>query len=292
MRQACVRRSRLRRAGAFAGGEADDNDAPPSLALAETVLALLAAGPSGAPAVAHVLDGAQARGVVATVAAVVSLLVALGRKEAWATAQHAALWSRSRGVLLPSLAYVRVAQRRAEAGHWDPSLEALHWMRDHGVQPSGEAVEAVAQLVALGGDRVSDRPRLQLLLHWLQATEAGSALWPLFARDMRVPGSVPDDEEGDARPAWRSTGIALDDVPDLATTPIEELQERVKSLRSQAPTARKEGASADWVEGTSLAGGGVVADRTSRPPARPAAPAPAPAIVNDVDVDALLRGRV
>lgn len=202
---------------------------PSERAVAECCYALLAAHATNAPADA-VLE--QYASTISAPDALTSLLVALGRKEVWATATLVARWARTRGLLLPSRCYVRISQRRAEAGRWDRALEALEWMREFGCSPSGESVEAVAQLAAMRELREADGRRLDALLLWLRSTDAGRALWHVFASPSGDQSHHEASEE--AKPSWRSSGIALEKGGDLLrTAPLTELRSALAEAMSE-----------------------------------------------------------
>jgi len=186
------------------------------------------------------------------------VLVGLSRKQAWAAAEGTAAWGRAAGLELPAASYVRIAQRRAEGGHWDQVVQALGWMRDFACVPSGDTVHAVAELVSQGSDRV-DPARLRALIAWLRSTEAGRALWHVYAPKVAEAG-----EEG---PAWRSSGLMTEQVDGLLSGPLPELKE---ALREIMPPAM------------------AVGETAKVSPAPEAAP---PSLADVQDIDDLLRMR-
>lgn len=184
--------------------------------VAEVLYALLAASGVGVPA-QQVLPKFSA---VLTPHSLTSVLVGLSRKQAWAAAEATAVWARAASLELPAASYVRVAQRRAEGGHWEQAVQALGWMSDFACVPSGDTVHAVAELVNLGGARV-DPARLRPFIAWLRGTEAGRALWHVYAPQLAA------GEEG---PAWRSTGLMTEQVDELLSGPLPDLKEALREI--------------------------------------------------------------
>jgi hypothetical protein len=234
--------------------------------LAEVLYALLAARAAGVPPPAVLPKFHD----TLTPKAYTSVLIALGRKEAWDTAASVAAWVRGRGMELPAEAYVRIAARRAQEGHWDRAVEALGWMKDLGCAPSGEAVEAVAALAAEGAPHFRERERLREVVSWVRATDAGRALWRVYAPDAAPAGG------GDASaPAWRSQGLVVEDGGGVLGAPLGQLREALREVGG-FPQQRSDASSAP-------------------PDAPPDAPAAAPASAAPPpvlsDIDALLRSK-
>jgi hypothetical protein len=186
------------------------------------VYALLSARSAGVPPAAVLPKFHDAL----TPTAYTSVLVALGRKELWDTAEQVAVWVRQRGMLLPAESYVRVASRRAEEGHWDEAVDALAWMKDLGCAPSGETVEAVALLAAQGAPHFTRRERLREVVSWVRATDAGRALWRVYAPDADAGGGG----DAGAAPAWRSQGLMVEDGGGVLGAPLGELREALAEL--------------------------------------------------------------
>jgi hypothetical protein len=245
--------------------------------VAEVVYALLAARAARVPPAAVLPKFHDAL----TPRAYASVLVALGRKEQWDTAAQVAAWVRARGMVLPPDAYVLVATRRAEEGHWDRAVEALAWMKDLGCEPSGEAVEAVARLASEGAQHFTERERVRELVSWVRTTDAGRALWRVYA-----PDAQPLD--GAAAPAWRSQGLVMEDGGVLGA-PLADLRDALREvggLPQREPAATAAAAPAD-----------AAPPPAPSAPAAPAAQAQAgqplrrgPAAVPS-DIDALLRSK-
>ena len=120
---------------------------PPDKTLGEVVYALLSARASSVPAAVVLPKFHESL----SPRAYMSVMIALSRKEAWETAAEVAFWVRKQGMVLPTLAYVCIAQRRLQEGHWDRALEVYAWMKDLGCTPSGESVELLALLAAREG---------------------------------------------------------------------------------------------------------------------------------------------
>ena len=234
---------------------------------AEVVYALLAAHSAGVPP-SSVLPKFHDS---LTPKAYTSVLVALGRKERWDTAAAVATWSRHQGTQLPADSFVRVSQCRAEEGHWDRAVEAMAWMQELGCTPSGETVEYVAQLASLGAPHIRDRERLRRLVAWVRTTDAGRALWRVYAPD--ADAGPPSDA-----PAWRSQGLVTEQGAGIMGAPLDVLRAAVQEV----------------VQGSGLehaAGAGRRPDAKDTPPPPPPPP-PAAAEKRPVsDIDALVRRR-
>ena len=197
-------------------------DEPPDKLLGEVVHCLLSARASSVPA-AVVLpkfhDSLSPR-------AYMSVIVALSRKEAWETAAEVAFWVRKQGTELPTLAYVCIAQRRLQEGHWDRALEVYSWMKDLGCTPSGESVELLAILAAREGLSASQSARVRDVVSWVRVSEAGQALWDIFVGlTTRAQGTYDP-----MKPAWSSKGLALEDADELLHGPLEDLREALRDI--------------------------------------------------------------
>ena len=195
---------------------------PPDKALAEVVYALLAARATSVPA-AVVLpkfhDGLSPR-------AYMSIIIALSRKEAWETAAEVAFWVRKQGTVMPTLAYVCIAQRRLQEGHWDRALEVYVWMKDLGCTPSGESVELLAILAAREGQSPEEAARVRDVVSWVRVSEAGRALWDIFVGHASR-ARVANDP---LKPAWSSQGLAVEDADKLLHGPLEDLREALRDI--------------------------------------------------------------
>jgi hypothetical protein len=276
-RRRCVRAAPSAAFSSPAASTAAAAEEPRERFVAEVVYALLSARSAGVAPAAVLPKFHDAL----TPAAYTSVLVALGRKELWDTAAQVAAWVRQRGMLLPAECYVRVASRRAEEGHWDEAVEALAWMKDLGCAPSGEAVEAVALLAAQGAPHFTRRERLREVVSWVRATDAGRALWRVYAPDAAVDGGG----DAGAAPAWRSQGLVVEDGGGVLGAPLGELREALAEL-SGASGMQRRPASAPGVEQPTVRAGQPVGDATSAAAPAPAARrAPVPALS---EIDALL----
>ncbi len=195
---------------------------PPDKKLGELVYALLSARASRVPA-AVVLpkfqEGLSPR-------AYMSVIVALSRKEAWDTAAEVAFWARKQGTELPTLAYVCIAQRRLQEGHWDRALEVYSWMKDLGCTPSGESVELLAILAAREDQTPEQAARVRDVVSWVRVSEAGRALWDVFVSHTARARVTSDP----LKPAWSSKGLAVEDAEKLLHGPLEDLREALRDI--------------------------------------------------------------
>ena len=215
----------LRRLSTARAGEVDllsVVDEPPDKVLGELVYALLAARASSVPATA-VLPKFHDR---LTPRAYMSVIIALSRKEAWDTAAEVAFWVRKQGTVLPTVAYVCIAQRRLQEGHWDKALEVYGWMKDLGCTPSGESVELLAILAAREGQSREEAARVRDLVSWVRVSEAGRALWDIFVGHTARARS----ENDPLKPAWSSQGLAVEDAEKLLHGPLEDLREALRDI--------------------------------------------------------------
>jgi hypothetical protein len=158
-----------------------------------------------------------------------SVMVALGRKELWEPAAKVARWCREQGLLLPARSYVLLSRRRWEEGLLEQALEPLEWMRELGCEPSGAAVEALAQLAALPPLRLSSRSRIEELVAWIRTRDAGRALWHQFVPSAAQPNAA----------VWRSQGLAIEAgdgaADDMLRGSMAELRSVVAPLMQERP---------------------------------------------------------
>jgi hypothetical protein len=239
--------------------EPPEDDEPAERLVAELVYALLSASATGAPAAAVLpkFHGSMSP------QAYTSVLVALGRKQAWESASQVAAWVRQQGLLLPAASYVRLAQRRAEEQHWDRALDPIAWMRDHGCPPSGDTVLTVARLVLDGSPHMRERERMRELVAWLRTSDAGRALWRSYVPDAPTMAAA----DATTGPAWRSQGIAFEAGADIMRAPLNELKTTLRDIISAA----KASDSPRQKEAEKM-----VKEQQTEPQPPPQAPGPAP----------------